>query len=583
MDGGSASPGPSGWRTWFPNGQESGELEEARKVRNDHHDFLEIVPKLREPVKSELAELFAASKKESTARHSTQDNLLTSLNAVPLNDLELYVAHSVQGVIDASSELRRKRDSGARKYVSTPFQKFAKLFSDFLAAYGGLVDILRNADSQYGNVASSTFSLLFAVVKNKAKAEDHLHRCLKNITEALPNLEIYKKVFPDRVLGRLLSEVYKNVILFGREATTYLLGHGFGTSDFETFEVTALTMRNAERVQHALGHPYKFQSSEATIRQRLVAVHHRCDALLADQVVSLQNQVENITNQSEKIKNHSETIKKQNDDLAARLKHVEKENSELKALQVSSRIAQLRNTLNIQELTHEEREDELQKYRFLLDKSFSPPQRPSPFRISDLESAEEYKRWKAASASVLVVRGTNHRRLASERNSWLSPVAVHMIQSAQESQQMIAYFLCDSERTHKDALSSILVQVLEKSAHRWWSKEDDDHFGAKMSRSSGAEAVLQILIRAVQRLPEPLIIVIDRPEVCAPTDLIREGISNGLVRLAREVGSGVRVLAVQRSEYGNPAELFDDGRMQSDDPRDLYHVMERNQDEWLLR
>ncbi|KAI9694329.1 MAG: hypothetical protein M1820_009018 [Bogoriella megaspora] len=559
MDNVVASLSPSGWKKWFPNGQERqciltsnliGELEEARKVRNSHNDFLQFVSRLRKPVRSELADFIAASKKESTPRQSTQDDLLATLNAVPLDGLETYVANSVRGVADASSELLEKRDHGVRKFVSTPFQKFAKLFSDFLIAYGGLVDILKNADSQYGNIASSTFSLLFAVIKNKIEAEEHLQKCFKNITEALPNLEIYNKIYPDRELGRLLSDVYKNIILFGREATTYLLGHGF------------------ERVCHALGRPYKFQSSEDTIRQRLTAVHHRCDALLADQVLSLQNL--------------NEKIKNQNDEIAMKLESVEKENKDLKALQVGSRIAHLRNTLRIQDLTHKEREDELQRYRFLLENSFSPPARPSPFRISDLESAEEYKRWNAASASVLVIRGGNHRRLTIEQNSWLSPVAIHLVQRARESQQMVAYFLCDSESTHKGALSSILVQVLEKSAHQWWSKEDDDHVSAQLSRSSDAEAVLQILIRVVHRLPEPLTIVVDRPELCVRTDFIRQGISSGLVRLAREVGSGVRILTVQRTEYGNPAELLDYGRMERDDPKDLYLVIERNQEEWSL-
>ncbi|KAL9081443.1 MAG: hypothetical protein Q9157_000001 [Trypethelium eluteriae] len=162
-------------------------------------------------------------------------------------------------------------------------------------------------------------------------------------------------------------------------------------------------MLHVERVGHALGRPYKFQSSEDTIRQRLIVVHHRCDALFAGQVLSLQNL--------------NEKIKNQNDEIIIKLATLEEENRDLKALQVSSRIAQLRNTLAVKELTHEEREDKLRTYELLLENSFSPPRRPFAFRISDLESAEEYKRWRAASAPVLVSRGSNHHRLTIERNS----------------------------------------------------------------------------------------------------------------------------------------------------------------------
>lgn len=60
------------------------------------------------------------------------------------------------------------------------------------------------------------------------KAEDSLKSCLGRITDALPNLEVYRSVYPDPELGQNLSKAYKEIIFFGREATLYFLGSGFG-------------------------------------------------------------------------------------------------------------------------------------------------------------------------------------------------------------------------------------------------------------------------------------------------------------------------------------------------------------------
>lgn len=60
------------------------------------------------------------------------------------------------------------------------------------------------------------------------KAEESLKSCLGRITDALPNLEVYRSVYPDPELGQSLSKAYKEIIFFGREATLYFLGSGFG-------------------------------------------------------------------------------------------------------------------------------------------------------------------------------------------------------------------------------------------------------------------------------------------------------------------------------------------------------------------
>ncbi len=55
-----------------------------------------------------------------------------------------------------------KRKKGLRK-LPTLLQTFMTRFADFLEAYSGIVEIVKQADSQYGGLAYSTVSLLLLV------------------------------------------------------------------------------------------------------------------------------------------------------------------------------------------------------------------------------------------------------------------------------------------------------------------------------------------------------------------------------------------------------------------------------------
>ena len=55
-----------------------------------------------------------------------------------------------------------KRKKGLRK-LPTLLQSFMTHFADFLEAYSGIVEIVKQADSQYGGLAYSTLSLLLLV------------------------------------------------------------------------------------------------------------------------------------------------------------------------------------------------------------------------------------------------------------------------------------------------------------------------------------------------------------------------------------------------------------------------------------
>ena len=55
-----------------------------------------------------------------------------------------------------------RRKKGLRKFPAL-LQTFMTRFADFLEAYSGIVEIVKEADSQYGGLAYSTLSLLLLV------------------------------------------------------------------------------------------------------------------------------------------------------------------------------------------------------------------------------------------------------------------------------------------------------------------------------------------------------------------------------------------------------------------------------------
>lgn len=147
---------------------------------------------------------------------------------------------------DAGEELSRRRSRGFHKRTAR-LQDLTVTFSHFLRAYSGVVSIVQNADAQFGNVAFAAFSLLFAVsisgnhvslgadlltavqsqtLKAKAEEEASIQSCILHISDRMPDFEVYKRIYPDPQLGLMLSEAYRDIIIFARDVTIYFQGPG---------------------------------------------------------------------------------------------------------------------------------------------------------------------------------------------------------------------------------------------------------------------------------------------------------------------------------------------------------------------
>ena len=51
---------------------------------------------------------------------------------------------------------------------------------------------------------------------------------MDQISDRLPDLKVYQRIYPDPSLGSMLAVAYKDVILLAREATRYFQRSGFG-------------------------------------------------------------------------------------------------------------------------------------------------------------------------------------------------------------------------------------------------------------------------------------------------------------------------------------------------------------------
>ena len=101
-----------------------------------------------------VSQLAPREAKISATVDSKQEVLL--LTQYESADAELDLAQAKNSAWSA------KRKKGLRK-LPTLLQTFMTRFADFLEAYSGIVEIIKQADSQYGGLAYSTVSLLLLV------------------------------------------------------------------------------------------------------------------------------------------------------------------------------------------------------------------------------------------------------------------------------------------------------------------------------------------------------------------------------------------------------------------------------------
>ena len=111
-------------------------------------------------------------------------------------------------------------------------QTWASRFSDFLASYSGIVEILKGVDQQFGAIAYGTLSALLAIPVHKERYEREIEDALEELSRAFPRLEALSKLHErsDRLKG-LIAKVYVEVVRFAEQCIHYFTKPSLGRMD----------------------------------------------------------------------------------------------------------------------------------------------------------------------------------------------------------------------------------------------------------------------------------------------------------------------------------------------------------------
>ena len=80
-------------------------------------------------------------------------------------------------------------------------------------------------------------------MKIKAETEESIRRCIVQITDRLPDLKVYERIYPEPALAVMLAKTYGDVLIFAREATSYFLGSGLSIWETRPESLLELTLR----------------------------------------------------------------------------------------------------------------------------------------------------------------------------------------------------------------------------------------------------------------------------------------------------------------------------------------------------
>lgn len=62
----------------------------------------------------------------------------------------------------------------------------------------------------------------------KAKNDEAITAAMAQMSDRLPDLQIYRKIYPDPILADMLLNAYKDVIMLAREAISFYLSSTWG-------------------------------------------------------------------------------------------------------------------------------------------------------------------------------------------------------------------------------------------------------------------------------------------------------------------------------------------------------------------
>ncbi|KAL8734979.1 MAG: hypothetical protein Q9181_002988 [Wetmoreana brouardii] len=449
---------------------------------------------------------------------------------------------AIHNTSDALAQLGEKRRHWYRK-LGRHAQELATKFAGFVTVYGSFIDVARQAGGPYAEVAYGTLPL---VAIKKSENDDKFVDTLEEIQNSFPRVKMAELLYSQDSVKDKVLKVYRQVILFSREATEYFIANTSG------------------RVLKAIIRP-----APLAVDKAIEALHHCLAEVNAEIGILLHQRVLDITHQSDDIKAQNERLRLEVGKIRAQLTKM-KENAE----QESSR----KDDENLEELRRLLGED-LQEHRdpgFCrenLEDAF--PEALGASRVRQGRSANyyqmtsqllgsdaAYQSWRECSSSCLLVfagsTALQGRAAQSPSACWLSPAALHVFDFLQlEDTTRVAFFTCQpnfraDKISSRQVVSSLVCQLLawkpELLRYTMKKLKATVESDAWNSEDNGLALACQfhMLTEVISFLPADMgvALILDRLDLCREsTHLILQALQG----LFKHRPNGLRILTVMET------------------------------------
>lgn len=454
---------------------------------------------------------------------------------VQIDHLRSIVKKELEETNSSFGTLKNRREQGVHK-LSAGAQGFLSDFSIFINNYSGIVEIVKAADSQFGGLAWGTLSVFLSVAVRKQEREDEINRAVLEFSRHCPRLKILHDIYPDEDLQRHIAEMYANIILFARSATSY----------YQRGSVRRIVSLAKPRDEVA-------QTIE-DIQTGLVNIRLDCEALMQHRVYELSRQAEDLKVQLEDV---NALLQRRNQE--RNIKHMTKLRERF----------QVRHGYLVS----------LRSYKALLSNAiFQQTSQycalPTPMTAEKLERQSMFQRWLDDSdAGLLFLSGHNAGWLNQTTLSWLSQVTVLLIEQLRQAEREVAYVLCQtkpllvqSDKPFTKALFlDLVLQILEKRvvdhqleaeieevirSDKWNSQDDHDTL----------QAGIKLLNQVLHSVPADatIVLILDRVDQCQwsyEIEKLRLGVVyvlDALLLLLRDAPCKLKILAISASTSHRP-------------------------------
>ena len=212
-------------------------------------------------------------------------------------------------------------------------------------------------------------------------------------------------------------------------------------------------------------------------------------------------------------------------------------------------IIDMRKTLNLGDYRPEEIRKGLQEYRQILAALFDSDRHRRKMGLANFRPTAVGQDWEREGSMLLVLFGSNEVGVSTVSHSWLSPVAVDLVESLLDSNRTVAYELCTKSSTVVEVLSRLIYQLLEKNPAAIRKGNNLQYVESQLSheKDDKVTALRMALSKIINLQKDSVFIILDRPDLCdeeSPAGYIETRLP-----LVEDAKPDLKIMLVGRSEF----------------------------------